>query len=75
MSPNAREDLFEVELAAPYIKHAKSTMNRWRTEGCGPPYIKLGRKVFYRRADLDAFLDSRIVNSTSEADARHGGGK
>lgn len=70
MSPEAREDLFETELAAPYIKHAPSTMHRWRVEGSGPPYIKLGRKVFYRRADLDSFLDSHVVRSTSEAERR-----
>lgn len=75
MSSEAREDLFETERAAPYIKHATSTLHRWRVEGSGPPYIKLGRKVFYRRADLDAFLDSHVVTSTSEAEARLGGAK
>lgn len=75
MSPNAREDLYDTEAAAPYIGHRPPTLHRWRVEGYGPPFIKLGRKVFYRRADLDAFLDSHVVTSTSEAEARLGGGK
>jgi len=73
MSPNVREDLFNTEAAAPYIGHRPPTLHRWRVEGTGPQFIKLGRKVFYRKADLDSFLDSRIVNSTSEAEARLSG--
>lgn len=37
------------------------TLERWRVDGAGPPYVKLGRLVKYRRADLDAFMMSHIV--------------
>ena len=43
------------------------TMQRWRLEGVGPVYIKLGRLVRYRRHDLDAFLEERACRSTSMA--------
>ncbi len=33
-----------------------STMAWWRSTGRGPKYIKIGRKVVYRRSDLDAFI-------------------
>lgn len=71
----ANSDLLATAAAAPYIKHAESTMNRWRVEGSGPPFIKLGRKVFYRKADLDAWLERHVVSSTSEAGARLAGAK
>lgn len=75
MSSKTREDLLETKRAGDYIGHAESTMNRWRVEGSGPPFIKFGRRVFYRRSDLDTFLDSRIVQSTSEAEARRVGSR
>jgi predicted DNA-binding transcriptional regulator AlpA len=36
------------------------TTARWRIEGSGPPFIRAGgRRVLYRRADLEAWLTSR----------------
>jgi hypothetical protein len=36
-----------------------ATIRRWRLEGKGPRYIKVGRLVKYRISDVRAFLDSR----------------
>jgi predicted DNA-binding transcriptional regulator AlpA len=33
-----------------------------------PPYIKTGRKVLYRRADVLAWLEKHAVNPTREAE-------
>lgn len=44
---------------------AAYTLECWRRDGEGPPYVKLGRLVKYRRVDLDAFMESRLVNSIS----------
>lgn len=35
-----------------------TTLQWWRTKGRGPRYIKLGRKVYYRRSDLEAFINA-----------------
>ena len=43
-------------------------LNSQRTYGGGPKFSKLGRAVVYRRADLDAWLASRAVETTAEAD-------
>lgn len=32
--------------------------------GGGPRYIKLGRKVFYRRSDVQAWIDSNVMERT-----------
>lgn len=37
------------------------TLDRWRVEGGGPPYVKLGRLVKYRRVDLDEFMETYLV--------------
>ncbi len=51
---------------AEYLGLATSTLNKWRCHGGGPVFVKLGRAVRYRREDLDAFVVSRSLKSTSE---------
>ena len=57
-------DTFE---AAAYIRLSKPTLERLRLKGDGPCYAKMGKAVRYRRSDLDAWLASRLIRSTSEA--------
>ena len=52
--------------AADYLGLKATTLNKWRCHGTGPPYIKVGRLVRYRRADLDEFLRERVRTSTSD---------
>jgi len=34
------------------------TLLRWHNMGIGPPRIKIGRRVYYHRRDVDAYLHS-----------------
>jgi predicted DNA-binding transcriptional regulator AlpA len=43
-----------------------STLNKLRVFGGGPTFVKLGRRVVYDPADLDAWLAARKRRSTSE---------
>ncbi len=54
---------------ATYAKHAESTLEKLRTYGGGPRFIKRGRKVLYRQSDVDAWLAETVVSSTSELQA------
>jgi len=49
------------------VRLAPPTLVCFRVKGFGPPYCKLGGAVRYRRVDLDAWLASRLVLSTSAA--------
>jgi len=40
--------------------HAK-TLRRWRWEGKGPAYCKVGGAVRYRPSDLEAFVTANMV--------------
>lgn len=40
---------------------AAHTLECWRRDGNGPPFVKFGRMVKYRRVDLDAFMERRLV--------------
>lgn len=44
-----------VEQAARYLGVSVSTLNRWRGEGGGPEWIKLGGRVYYYAIALSAF--------------------
>jgi predicted DNA-binding transcriptional regulator AlpA len=37
------------------------TATKWRARVEGPPFLKVGRLVRYRRCDVEAWLESRTV--------------
>jgi predicted DNA-binding transcriptional regulator AlpA len=42
------------------------TLERFRVAGTGPRFVKMGKSIRYRPSDLDAWLATRTVGSTSE---------
>jgi predicted DNA-binding transcriptional regulator AlpA len=56
--------------AARVLGLSESTLAKLRLNGNGPTYCKLGRRVVYRPADLEEWLQSRTTRDTSDADAR-----
>lgn len=53
--------------AAAYVGLAVPTLAKMRCWGDGPEFMKLGRKVVYRRAALDAWLAARVARNTADA--------
>jgi hypothetical protein len=51
--------------AARYIGFTSAALRKWRREGRGPAYIRFGRSVRYRIADLDHWLDTYRVEPDS----------
>ena len=47
--------------AAEILDMAPTTLRKWRTNGQGPSYIKLGKNVRYRMEDLTAYLQKQMV--------------
>jgi predicted DNA-binding transcriptional regulator AlpA len=43
------------------------TVERLRVTGTGPKFLRIRHSVRYRPADVEAWLASRVVGSTSEA--------
>lgn len=57
--------------AAAYLGLAPATLAKIRcVSNDGPPFIRLGRKIVYRKSDLDDWLAQRRATSTSDADRR-----
>ena len=64
VSPKRLSELFPDLFTVP-------TLQRWRTEGLGPPYSILGpRRICYRLPDIEAWLADRTVTSTADARER-----
>jgi len=46
------------------------TLAKWRMDGRGPPFVKLGRCVFYRRSAVEHFIAARERMTTLESGRR-----
>jgi hypothetical protein len=50
------EEVFDTKSAARHLGVSEAFLERKRCTGGGPAYVKLGARVTYRRADLDAWI-------------------
>jgi predicted DNA-binding transcriptional regulator AlpA len=53
--------------AAPILGLSVAWLQRKRWEGGGPPYIKYGRAVRYRKSELLAYIEAHSRRHTSDA--------
>jgi hypothetical protein len=54
--------------AALALRLSERTLERLRVAGTGPKHCRLAsRRICYRQQDLDAYIEARVVGSTSEA--------
>lgn len=66
--PASNSSILTTPEAAAYLKLGVPTLNRYRLTGAGPRFARIsGGAVRYRRSDLDEWLESKLVSSTSEA--------
>lgn len=63
----APHDLLTTAEAARFLRIQPQTLRRWRCEGRGPRFIKLGgNRCLYRRSDVNEFLSERLFDSTDD---------
>ena len=55
--------------AAKYLRVSARTLERHRVAGSGCRFCRAGRRILYRREDLDAYLSQHTYLSTAEAKA------
>ncbi len=46
---------------------AEATLERWRSDGIGPVYMKIQGRVLYRVEDIEAFEAHSLRQSTSSS--------
>jgi DNA helicase HerA-like ATPase len=63
--PADPQALLDVSQTASYVRRAAQTLAKLRCVGGGPLFYKIGKNVYYKRADLDEWLASRRRRVTS----------
>ncbi|MBU6460876.1 MAG: DNA-binding protein [Proteobacteria bacterium] len=53
---------------------SEATLERWRSEGIGPKFLKLCGRVLYRQIDIEAYEESCLATSTKTAAPQVGAG-
>ena len=61
------QPLLTQDEAAELLKLSVRTVERLRTSGGGPKFLKIRNSVRYRLEDVQSWVTSRLVGSTSEA--------
>lgn len=51
------DNLITTKQAAAYLAVAVHTLDKFRIEGRGPKYLRLGRMIRYRASDIDRWLN------------------
>ncbi|MEP6827964.1 MAG: helix-turn-helix domain-containing protein [Aestuariivirga sp.] len=62
--------LLDASKASEWTGLSTSTLAKLRLTGLGPAYSKLGRRVFYRIDDLEAWIEEHRHKSSSEYGAK-----
>ena len=56
------EPLYSNDETAAKLGVAPATLPIWRHFGRGPAYLKVGKRCFYRPADIKAWLDKQLID-------------
>jgi len=60
------ESIVNAEAAAQFLGLSAITLAKWRVTGGGPTFLKLGRSVRYRMADLQTWACGQSHSNTSQ---------
>lgn len=66
-------ETLDTKSAATLLRHSAQTLRRWRMEGKGPKFLKVGNgksSVFYRKEDLKAWMDKHVKLLSSNAEGK-----
>jgi predicted DNA-binding transcriptional regulator AlpA len=53
------QKLLNGEEAAALLGVSESSLNKWRGQGAGPQFVKIGSRVAYDQGDLEKFIAGR----------------
>jgi excisionase family DNA binding protein len=55
--PTKKQEFMTTEELAELLRTSRGNVHYWRHIGKGPPAVKVGRRVLFRRADVEAWLE------------------
>ena len=65
LNPNDPDQMVTEIVAADIVCQSVRTLQKWRVNGYGPTYFKIGRSVRYRRRELIEWIEARRFSHTS----------
>lgn len=60
-------NLLPVSAVSELLKVSPQTLAIWRCQKKGPDYVKLGRSVYYRPQDIEAWIERSAVRVSAAA--------
>ena len=66
ISPSTDDTLLSTPQAAEYLGVSTHALVKWRVSGYGPRYCQLGRRILYRRDEIDNWISGKLRRSTSD---------
>jgi predicted DNA-binding transcriptional regulator AlpA len=55
------------DFTAKRLHMSLSGLRKWRAQGKGPPYLRMGKLIRYRRSDVDRWLQEHQSDSAASA--------
>ena len=65
------KDVLNEKQAAAHIGQQPGTLRQWRSLSKGPAYHKKGRRVFYKKSDLDSWMAAGRTFTAETPNAPH----
>ena len=65
MDPSIQAGLMPAKDVAALFDKTEASLAQWRYEHRGPKYVRVGRKIFYRRQDVQAYIDANVHETTN----------
>ena len=59
--------LMDTREAAAKLRIHPSTLARWRLEGTGPKYVRLGGRLMYRESAIEQWITAHTVTPGEDA--------
>jgi hypothetical protein len=63
--PSALPRLLTLDETATYLRTPVATLRYWRHLGIGPQGFRIGRRVMFRREDVEGWLSERLEAESS----------
>lgn len=63
-------NLLDETQSAKKLKLSRQTLANWRCARKGPPYSRLGSRIFYQEEDLEKFVTQKRIDPEAAVSAR-----
>lgn len=67
---SALQKLLSIRDLMDFLGLSRATLERKRLDGTGPPYVRIGMKIYYPERLLAEWIERNVVRSTAEWNAK-----